>query len=203
MGYLSNLDYLELKKHKNVVPYAKVVKGGNSLYNAIILVRKDSGINTLADLKGKKFAYTNKTSSHGYMYPNITIKDQFGTSLESFFGSILTTKKDPDGVLAVLYKRADAVSASSQTFATLCELMPRLRRELKVINKSEPMVHGPMFYYKPNIKNSATIDRVKAEMLNMDKVVTGKQVLILFKIGGWTTANDNDYNSLRQLLKLK
>lgn len=112
-GYVSNLDYVKIKQQKNVSPFAKVVKGGSSTYNAVLLVRNDSGINSLADLKGKSFAYSSNNSSHGYLYPNILVKNQYNIPLEKFFGKLITTKKDPDGILSVLYKRADAVSASS------------------------------------------------------------------------------------------
>lgn len=199
-GYVSNLDYVKLKKERNITPITKVVKGGTSTYNALLLVRKDSGINTLADLKGKSIAFTSKNSSHGYLYPSILVKENFKMPLEQFFGKVITTKKDPDGILSVLYKRADAVSASSQTYNILCLLMPRIKRDLKVISTSQPFVHGPMFTYEKNVKNKTIIANYKKHILDMDKVTEGKQVLLLFKIGGWTTASDTDYTSLRQML---
>lgn len=201
MGYVSNLDYVKIKKSRAVTPFAKVVKGGTSTYNAILLVRKDSGINSLGDLKGKKFAYSSKNSSHGYLYPYLLIKNAFHIPLEKFFGSIITTKKDPDGILSVLYRRADAVSASSQTYAILAELMPRLKRELKVLSTSQPLVHGPMFYDERNVPDAKTREDIKREVLNMSKGTEGKQILLLFKIGGFTQANDSDYNTLRTLLQ--
>lgn len=200
-GYISNLDYVRLKSNRNITPIAKVVKGGTSTYNAVLLVRKDSDIKSLADLKGKSFAFSSKNSSHGYLYPSLLIKSKYKVPLESYFGKIITTKKDPDGILAVLYKRADAVSASSQTFAILCELMPRLKRELIVLSTSEPLVHGPIFVYDKNIKNKNLPTKIKNEVLAMDKSTEGKQVLLLFKIGGWTSASDADYNSLRKMLQ--
>lgn len=199
-GYVSNLDYVKLKKQRDVNPITKVVKGGTSTYNAILLVRKDSGINTLDDLKGKSIAYTSKNSSHGYLYPSILVKDKFHMPLEQFFGKVVTTKKDPDGILSVLYKRADAVSASSQTYNILCLLMPRIKRDLKIISTSQPFVHGPMFSYEKNVKDKTIITNYKKHILEMDKVTEGKQVLLLFKIGGWTNATDTDYNPLRQML---
>lgn len=199
-GYVSNLDYVKLKKQRTITPITKVVKGGTSTYNALLLVRKDSGINSLDDLKGKSIAYTSKNSSHGYLYPSTIIKKKYNMPLENFFGKVVTTKKDPDGILSVLYKRADAVSASSQTYNILCLLMPRIKRDLKVISTSQPFVHGPMFSYDKNLKDKTIVNNFKKHILDMDKVTEGKQVLLLFKIGGWTTASDSDYNPLRQML---
>src|SRR5438093_5040819 len=38
-------------------------------YESQILVRKDSGIKSIADLKGKKFAFTDAISTSGYVFP--------------------------------------------------------------------------------------------------------------------------------------
>jgi phosphonate transport system substrate-binding protein len=199
LGYVSNLEYIKIKQKLNITPFAKVIKGGSSKYNAILLVREDAGINSLSDLKGKTFSYTSKDSSHGYLFPGLLIKKNFHQSLENFFGHLNITKKDPDGILSVLYKKSDVVGASSQTFMILSDLMPRLKRELKILDKSDPLVHGPFFYYDKNFKDKSLIERCKKEILNMDRATEGKQVLLLFKIGGWTTASDADYNNLRQL----
>lgn len=201
VGYVSNLDYIKIKQSRDIVPFAKVVKGGKSSYNAIMLVRKNSNVKSLADLKGKTFTYTSENSSHGFLYPSLLLKSKLNTNIKSFFKNpSLITKKDPDGILAVLYQKADIVGASSQTFAILAELMPRLKKELFVLDTSQPMVHGPMFIYPKNFKDKSIIEKLKTEVLNMDKTTEGKQVLLLFKIGGWTTASDADYDSMRQLL---
>lgn len=78
--------------------------------------------------------------------------------------------------------------------------MPRLKRELKVLSTSQPLVHGPMFTYDNNIKNKTVIKEITREVLNMGNATDGKQVLLLFKVGGWVPASDSDYNSLRQML---
>jgi phosphonate transport system substrate-binding protein len=201
LGYVSNLDYLKIKSKMDITPFAKVIKGGSSTYKSILLVRKDSNINDIKGLKGKRFVYTSKNSSHGYLFPALLIKNKFNQPLEKFFSSISITKKDPDGIFSVLYKRSDAVGASSQTFAILSELMPRLNRELKVIATSEPYVHGPIYYYSKNFNNKTQIEKVKKEILSMEKEPEGKEVLLLFKIGGWTQATDSDYNTLRSMVK--
>ncbi len=43
-------------------------------YKSQILVRVDSGINTLADLKGKKFAFVDALSASGYVYPTLVTR---------------------------------------------------------------------------------------------------------------------------------
>lgn len=45
-----------------------------NFYKAMIVVKKDSPIQSLADLKGKKVGWQNVTSSAGYVYPAAELK---------------------------------------------------------------------------------------------------------------------------------
>ncbi|MEW5819278.1 MAG: phosphate/phosphite/phosphonate ABC transporter substrate-binding protein, partial [Cyanobacteriota bacterium] len=128
-GFVGSLDYVKLKDKMNITPIVKVYKGGTSKYRAIILVRKDSGINSLDDLKGKTFVYSSVNSAHGYLYPSVLIKSKYNQTFNNFFGNIIKTKKDVDGVYAVYYKKADVVATSETAFSILCELTPKLKRE--------------------------------------------------------------------------
>lgn len=200
-GLVENQDYVKLKAKNTIVPFVKAVKGGTSTYKAVILVRNDSGINSMADLKGKNFAYVTKSSSHGYMFPSLTIKSLFGKTMDQFFGSQTQYKKDTDSILAVYYKKADVVSTSDITFEILSELRPQIKRKLKVLEVSDPFVFGPIFYYKDNIMNMETVAKLKDEIINMKNVPEGDQLLMIFKIGDWTEARDEDYDGLRKLMQ--
>ncbi len=77
-------------------------------YKAMILVKADSGFKTLADLKGKKIAWQNATSSAGYVYPAVELKKE-GIDPNTDITSI-ELKGHDKGVLAVLNGDADAAA---------------------------------------------------------------------------------------------
>jgi phosphonate transport system substrate-binding protein len=58
---------------------------GSTGYHAIMVARKDSGIRTLEDLKGKKLGYADPDSTSGYLIPAVTLPDALGTSVEEHF----------------------------------------------------------------------------------------------------------------------
>src|SRR5947209_18154670 len=58
-------------------------------YKSQILVKADSGINSLADLKGKKFAFVDALSASGYVYPTLVVKNKTGQERETFFSQTL------------------------------------------------------------------------------------------------------------------
>ncbi|RJG46865.1 phosphonate ABC transporter substrate-binding protein [Mesorhizobium sp. DCY119] len=83
--YLANADAVE--------PILTTVQtDGSKGYYSIMVARKDSGIKTLADMKGKKLGFADPDSTSGYLIPvtslpkdigNVAVKDYFG---ETGFG---------------------------------------------------------------------------------------------------------------------
>lgn len=201
MGYVTNIDYIEIKRVLNIVPMLRHLKASSSKYKALLVVRKEAPYKSLADLKGKTFTYSTKTSSHGYVMPNLMINKKYKMPLEKYFGKIITTKKDSDGVLAVYYRKADAVYTTNLILEFFSNYNPRIVRELKVIDTSEPLMYGPIFYYPPNFKNLQDMEKIKSAIADMNDNVKGKQILLFFKISGWEEAKDSDYDSLRNIIK--
>jgi phosphonate transport system substrate-binding protein len=79
-------------------------------YESQILVRKDSGIRTLADLKGKKFAFTDAISASGYLFPSLLVKQKTGQEPKTFFASTIFAGGHPQSALAVYNKQVDGGS---------------------------------------------------------------------------------------------
>ena len=79
-------------------------------YESQVLVRKDSGIKTLADLKGKKFAFTDAISASGYLFPSLMVKQKTGQEPKTFFASTIFAGGHPQAALAVYNKQVDGAS---------------------------------------------------------------------------------------------
>jgi phosphonate transport system substrate-binding protein len=50
-----------------------------------MLARKDSGINTLEDMKGKKLGFADPDSTSGYLVPSVALPAQLGAPVEEYF----------------------------------------------------------------------------------------------------------------------
>ncbi len=70
-----------------MAPICKVMATGRGFYQGIIVVRKDSGITNLRGLAGKHFAYVDRNSNSGFVYPNKVIEKE-GFSPLKHFGEI-------------------------------------------------------------------------------------------------------------------
>lgn len=80
-AYLGPASYVELLARGAVVtPLVKTVDAGQSSYRGVIFVRDDSGIKTLQDIKGKRFAFGDPRSTMSSLVP-IKILERAGITL--------------------------------------------------------------------------------------------------------------------------
>ena len=81
---------------------------GSTGYYSLMVARKDSGIATLADMKGKKLGFADPDSTSGYLVPNVSLPAEIGMPVEEFFGETGFGGGHENLVLAVLDGQFDA-----------------------------------------------------------------------------------------------
>lgn len=59
---------------------------GSTGYYAIMVARKDSGIKSLEDMKGKKLGFADPDSTSGFLVPSVSLPNDVGTSIDEYFG---------------------------------------------------------------------------------------------------------------------
>jgi phosphonate transport system substrate-binding protein len=81
---------------------------GSTGYYSIMLARKDSGITTLADVKGKKLGFADPDSTSGYLVPVVALPNDIGMPVEEYFSETGFGGGHENLVLAVLDGKFDA-----------------------------------------------------------------------------------------------
>jgi phosphonate transport system substrate-binding protein len=121
------------------VVLAEVYRGSPS-YTSRIFVRKDSGIRTLADLRGKTIAFADPISESGYLYPLDLFAEagflQRGGDPKSFFDNYYFAGGYQQAIQAVFHGYVDAAGASQ--FADLL-LTAKQLPEVTWIAESPPI----------------------------------------------------------------
>ncbi len=69
VGFMGPLQYLLAHAHAGATPLLGELYKGKATYNSRIFVRKDSGLASPEQLRGKVIAFVDPISSSGYLYP--------------------------------------------------------------------------------------------------------------------------------------
>lgn len=78
--YLENPDAVE--------PILTTVQtDGSTGYHSVMVARKDSGMKTVMDMKGKKLGFADPDSTSGFLIPTVTLPATIGMPVDKFFGS--------------------------------------------------------------------------------------------------------------------
>ena len=142
----------------NVEPLVVAREADGSIsYIAVMVARADSGITSLAQMKGKSLAWADPNSTSGYLIPRYEIK-QSGIDIEpgKYFSRTGFGGGHEQAVVAVLQKQYDAavtwasgLGEESQGF-TRGNLRAMTDKgllkpgELRVLWKSQPILNGPL-----------------------------------------------------------
>ncbi len=95
------------------VPFAMMAAADGSFgYEMEILTYPGSGIEKVADLKGKKLAFTTETSNSGYKAPSAILKAEFGLEAGRDFEPVFSGKHD-NSILGVANRDYPAASVAN------------------------------------------------------------------------------------------
>jgi phosphonate transport system substrate-binding protein len=101
--YLTNPEAVE-------VMLTKQNTDGTTGYYSIGFARKDSGITSIDQAKGKVFAFADPNSTSGYLVPGAELKEAFGP-LESYFGQVKMSGGHEQSIVGVAKGDFDAAVA--------------------------------------------------------------------------------------------
>ena len=85
IGWLATFSYVLAKDKYDVELLMVVQRFGSPFYRGQIMVRADSGIQSLKDLQGKRFAFVDPASTSGHLFPKTLLLSK-GLDPQTFFG---------------------------------------------------------------------------------------------------------------------
>ncbi|HEV2359270.1 MAG TPA: phosphate/phosphite/phosphonate ABC transporter substrate-binding protein [bacterium] len=138
IGWLNTFSYVIAHQKYGVEVRLVTVRFGLPYYRAEIITQSNSGINGLADLRGKRFAYVDPASTSGYLFPVAGLK-KAGYDPQTFFGQTVFAGSHNNVVLAVYQGRVDAGSVFEDARATVQKSLPDVMQKVKVVWKSDPI----------------------------------------------------------------
>ncbi len=138
IGWLNTFSYVIAHEKYGVEVRLVTVRFGLPYYRAEIIAPANSGINTLADLRGKRFAFVDPASTSGYLFPVAGLK-KAGYDPQKFFGQTIFAGSHNNVVLAVYQGRVDAGAVFEDARGSVQKTLPDVMQKVKVVWKSDPI----------------------------------------------------------------
>jgi phosphonate transport system substrate-binding protein len=167
---------------------------GVSTYHGIIFIRKDSGIETAKDMKGKSFAFVDRATMAGYLLPLDYFKEHGIRDYTKFFKEFYFTGTHEGAIYDVLNETADIGAAKSTVFTRLASKDNRIRNELMIIKKS-PDVPVNGLAVREDLDDSLKKQLIET-LLNMHKDPDGIHVLRNLGAQRFIETTNDDYASV-------
>jgi phosphonate transport system substrate-binding protein len=159
-------------------PIAVPLTGGRHFYRSYLIVKAEA-FNSLADLEGRTFAFTDPESNTGRLVPTFWLR-RMGQSPESYFGKIIYTYSHDNSILAVSRGLVDGAAVDSLIWEYYESTNPALTASARVVKRSEPYPIPPIVAsrYFPEHER----EQVGLALFNMHHDPEGRQILVGLKI---------------------
>ena len=196
-GIVKSLDYLRIRNQLDTELAFTHAKGGKKTIKYLLLVRSDSGVSDVMDLRNRKLTLR-KGDDIGRLFLNTYLLKNKQPEVDNFFGSVEQKGRSSQVVLSVFFGQADACIISDLSLKTMTELNPQVGEKLKIIASSPEFIEGVNFFRKGYDEKNKTIvlDRSK----KLKDTARGKQIMLLFKFEEVVSLQERDLETLKKLM---
>lgn len=174
---------------------AETKKAGRTSYYSQVITHKDSGIKTVADLKGKTFAFVDPSSTSGHLFPKAGLM-KAGLNTDKDFGRVIFSGSHDSNAVAVQNRKIDAAAIADRILDAAISKGLAKREDIVVVWKSDPIPESPTVWRKDlpaDLKK-----RVQAAFLEVKDIPWSDQGML----NGFHPTNDAAYDVIRDAAKL-
>jgi len=193
IAYLGGFTYVQASKRSGVVPL--VQRERDREFHSLFITHKDSGINSLSDLKGRRFAFGDVNSTSGHLMPEYFMR-QAGVDTEVISKAIYSGGHDATA-LAVANKKVDAGALDETVYQKMVADGKLDATQVKVFYTTPPFFDYIWAARKTLESNVA--ESFSSAMLKLDSNdAAQKAILGLLNATKYVKAEDGNYDKLRQ-----
>ncbi len=199
LAYFGPKSYTEAAEKANAQAMVmELDSSGQPGYNGIIIVRKDSGINSMAEAKGRTFSFTDPNSTSGFLVPNVLFARDLQVKPEAYFKEVRFSGSHGASILAVKNGNIDVAATNNVDMDRMSEKGSASWDDFKVLWTSDLIPGAPMCARR-DLPES--LKAAYAGALLMVNTETG--TLEKLGNGGYAYCDDSTYDIIRYLKKLK
>jgi phosphonate transport system substrate-binding protein len=176
---------------------ASIEEYGRANISAAVVVRKDSGINSIADLRGRKIIFGGgKQAMVSYIMARYLLMEAGlgdGDYITQF------ALNPPKACVAVFYRQGAAAGVGDVVLE-----MAGIRKqinvdEMKVLARSAPIAGLP--WAVKDTVSASLATRIQTALIALSDDPDGKQILARAQLTGFKVASDADYDEHRRIIE--
>jgi phosphonate transport system substrate-binding protein len=170
---------------------------GQPFYQSYLIVPKDSPYQTLDDLRGRVFAFTDPGSDTGAMVPRFWLAEA-GEAPESFFSKTIFTYSHDNSILAVAEGLVDAAAVDGHQWEYFERFRPADTSRTRVIRKSQPFGSPPLVA-SGRLRNEVR-SKIQQIMISMHSDPEGRRILENLLIERFLAPREEWYEPAREMI---
>jgi phosphonate transport system substrate-binding protein len=197
VAYLGPFSYILASQIGNAEAFAVAVtkKTGKSAYHSMVIARKDKGLASVEQLKGRTFAFVDPSSASGHLFPKAGLMAT-GFDADTGFSRVIFSGSHDASILAVANNKVDAAAVADRIFESAVAKGVVKAEDFQVIWRSQPIPESPMVWRKS--LDAATKQKVAAALADVKDQPWGDQGVL----NGFAPTNDQAYDVVRQTAKV-
>jgi phosphonate transport system substrate-binding protein len=179
VGFFSSVLYVQLKQQYPQLKYlvtSQLTEGGKktAYHFSWLIARKDSGVTKVKHLRGKSFAFTNKHSSSGYIYPRGYFHWR-GLVPDEFFTEIIFAGTHEEVTNMIAQGEVETGASYDANIWSAEEKYGRIFRRIKKIGP----ILNPSFAAGDHVDDAlcgqiiTALENIPLDVLNKDLMYTG------------------------------
>ena len=205
IAVMNSFGYLMANRKFGAEAKLRVLRYGEDHYRGQIIARKGTGIEDVKDLQGKDFAFTDSSSTSGYMFPLKIIKENdvelgntvFGYKHDNVVTMIYQGQVDAG---ATYYSPPSEDGEIRDARARVKTQFPDVKDKVKIVTITEPIPNDPFVFRKelPEKVSNKFINALKKFIASPE----GEKIFQeIYSVGGVVETTDEDYDGLREMIK--
>ena len=172
---------------------------GKPLYQSYLIVSSaDEESTSLADLRGRPFAYSDPDSNSGYLYPRYALA-RMGEDPATFFGRSFFTWTHRKVVEAVGVRLAAGGAVDGYVWETLARFYPEVTARSRVLSASPEFGHPP-FVARTSLPEGDFL-AMREVLLGMRSDPVGARILDRLNLDGFTPGDHGLYEGIEEMSK--
>lgn len=195
MALLGPWGYVLANQAADAQVVSTILYEGKPEYFAMIVTHPDSGIRSVADLKGRTFAFGDKGSTSGYLIPLHFFMQQ-GIDPAKHFSRVLHTKHQAIQTQVTAGQIDAGADFNRNRDAMIAQGLIKAERS-KIIWQSDPLPNDAFAVSEALYKDKAFVARLQAALVEIGPLLKTQPGLLPASYTGFINSDNRAYKSIR------